>query len=108
MTTPSINRGKELVNLEANGYAKVFKLRPGDTVYFPDNPHDSAVIESISINKYNVLYNWVQYEPNIDGPDEVWDDGSFFEEEIGQIVFPTREAAQNEFKRRLKAETIDF
>lgn len=83
--------------LLANGVV-VLPCKVGDTVYFDAvGYHDSAEIDGIHIDAQGVSFTWVQYDVGVDTT-ELWDEGEFDSEEIGETVFLTIEEAEAKLK----------
>ena len=79
---------------EKNGLLLRLPCKAGDVVYFPKyDYHDSAVITKIEIEQDGITFYWAQYEVGVDCT-ELWDDGCFSIDEIGKIVFLTKEQAE--------------
>lgn len=85
----------ELEDAEEQGLLRRLKAKVGDLVYFPIyDYHNSAIITAIRIEENGVFFDWAQYEAGADGP-EIWDEGSFSLEDIGETAFLTREDAES-------------
>ena len=93
----TLDRLRELAEADRDGRCVVLPCKVGDTVYFADPSHPSATIEGIKLSKGETEYCWVQYD---NGPEvcELWDEGYFTDDEIGETVFLTREAAEAALK----------
>ena len=66
----------------------------GDTVYFATkDKFNSATIDEITITENGLQFYWIQYDKSYETT-EIWDDGTFFDKDIGKTVFLTPEAAE--------------
>lgn len=85
---------------EAEGRLIVLPCKVGDTVYLiGSNPEYEAKIIGLGVDRSgNVWFDWAQYVENVDGPDELWDEGTFYIDNIGKIVFFTLEEAEKALK----------
>ena len=68
----------------------------GDEVYIP-NERFPAEIEEIRITPRGVFAEYVQYDRGYEET-EVWDEGSFWIEDVGKRVFLTKEEAEAKLK----------
>ena len=78
-------------------------FKPGDRAYLVKNIYCGTMygvaevtIDYIQITKNGIEYYWVEYVSNADEPDELWDDGCFYESDIGRDVFKTYKEAEKE------------
>ena len=71
------------------------KYMPGDKC-FVRGEYRTCYIEKVEITDEGVNYYWYQLDEGVDC-DEIWDDGGFYEEEIGKTVFDTMEELQHAF-----------
>ena len=71
-----------------------FPCKPGDTVYLSNSSRGdlSAYVYDITINENGVWFGWSQEDFGPDGS-ELWDDGCFELNDIGETVFLTWEEA---------------
>ena len=81
-------------------------FKPGDTVYILEEYGDflnydnnvwyikKANVDYIDISTHGVSYYWVQYIENADEQQELYDDGSFDEDEVGVYAFMSYEDAE--------------
>ena len=92
-----LDRLEKICNAEHEGRCVALPCRVGDAVYFADAVHPTATIEEIKLSKGENQYCWVQYEI---GPEtyELWDEGYFTEDEIGETVFLARAEAEAALK----------
>jgi ABC-type nitrate/sulfonate/bicarbonate transport system substrate-binding protein len=52
------------------------------------------MIDYIDISAYGIFYYWVQYVENADEPRELYDDGSFDDDDVGVYAFMSYEDAE--------------
>ena len=63
------------------------RVRMEQKVYIPDEfGRIKAVIESISVDRRGLCYEWCKYDYGVDET-EVWDYGTFRDDDIGKTVF---------------------
>ena len=79
-------------DLEEQGRLIELPCAVGDTVYIP-NEKFPAEIEEIRITPQGTFVEYVQYDKGYEET-EVWDEGSFCMEDIGETVFLTPEEAE--------------
>ena len=90
-----------------NTWKTVFK--PGDKAYIIKNQYSKCycypkeiLVDCIQITKCGIEYYYLEYTSNVDDPDELWDDGMFMEEEIGNTVFVSLEDANKAVDKETK------
>lgn len=86
-----------VLEAKQEGRLLVLPCKAGDMVYISGHRF-SAQIDEIVLDSLNgVTFNWTEYDV---GPEmtELWDDGWFTIEEIGETVFLTREEAEEAIK----------
>ena len=71
------------------------KYAPGDTCWVRGQ-YRECIIENVTIEKDDITYNWYNLDVGYDIT-EVWDDGYFSEEDIGETVFDTLEEYEKAF-----------
>lgn len=70
----------------------------GDVVYFAvEHSHNTAEIDGIHIDEQGIHFSWVQYDVGVDTI-ELWDEGEFDIDEIGETVFLTIESMEQALK----------
>jgi hypothetical protein len=71
------------------------KYLPGDTCWV-EGQYRQCIIEDVIISKDGIVYNWYNLDVGVDCT-EVWDDGAFTAEDIGETVFDTLEELEKAF-----------
>ncbi|MBR2934892.1 MAG: hypothetical protein IKB79_04875 [Oscillospiraceae bacterium] len=80
-------------DLEEQGHLMELPCKVGDTVYISGHEYAAQIDEIVIKANGGITFFWLEYDR---GPEleELWDYGEFTPEDIGKIVFLTREEAE--------------
>lgn len=72
----------------------------GDTIYFVTKDRfNSATINEITIAASEIQFYWTHYDKSYETT-EIWDEGIFYDKDIGKTVFLSRKEAEKALKER--------